>query len=272
MFDSLFPKRWTDATKLMLLKAMKGGAAAVVKTVTGTAPIMLAGAVSNAIISLTQTGKCTQATTPTPSDPVDIVCNNGAIKYSPNVAPGGGIYADGTPEVLTVNSHTATVENLFAVGAYADEQEVIGGDITRQTWAVAFDGTEAWEEYDGVFYVYTETLGKSGREIGANFAPLCTRFSGASGGFYGLQDGDIEFASDGSIEVKWSGVADLAAFKAKLAEWNAAGEPLIVVYPAPDRTESATAQPLNTTSGTNTVSVSSNVDPVTLTCEYMGTA
>jgi len=96
MFDSLFPKRWTDATKLMLLKAMKGGTAAVVKTVTGTAPITLAGAVSHAILSLTQTGKCVQNGTPTPDAPVDIYCNNGAIKY---VALGANLF-DPSPSAI----------------------------------------------------------------------------------------------------------------------------------------------------------------------------
>lgn len=53
----------------------------VIETVTGVAPLLLAGAVADQIVSLTQTGKCTQASTPTPDAPVDIVCNNGALKF-----------------------------------------------------------------------------------------------------------------------------------------------------------------------------------------------
>lgn len=69
--------------QLLFLRAMRG-AATVIRTVTGTAPIALSSAISHAILSLTQTGKCTQASTPTPDAPVDIYCNNGAIKFSPN--------------------------------------------------------------------------------------------------------------------------------------------------------------------------------------------
>lgn len=69
--------------QLLVLRAIRG-AAAVIKTVSGAAPITLSGAVSHAILSLTQTGKCTQASTPTPTSPVGVVCNNGEIKISPN--------------------------------------------------------------------------------------------------------------------------------------------------------------------------------------------
>lgn len=49
-------------------------------TVTGTAPLTLLDAVAHPIHSLKQYGLCVQDGTPTPSAPVDIVCNNGAIK------------------------------------------------------------------------------------------------------------------------------------------------------------------------------------------------
>ena len=50
-------------------------------TVTGIAPLALIGAIQHDIRLLKQFGKCTQASTPTPSDPVDIVCNNGKLAY-----------------------------------------------------------------------------------------------------------------------------------------------------------------------------------------------
>ena len=49
------------------------------KTITGASPLALAKALAHSIKSLTQYGLCTQSTTPTPSAPVDIVCNNGAL-------------------------------------------------------------------------------------------------------------------------------------------------------------------------------------------------
>lgn len=55
-------------------------------TVTGIAPLALIGAIQHDIRLLKQFGKCTQASTPTPDAPVDIVCNNGALRYSANMA------------------------------------------------------------------------------------------------------------------------------------------------------------------------------------------
>ena len=38
----------------------------------------------------------------------------------------------GTPEVLTIGTQTATVQNLFEVGGVADEQDIISGTVTRK--------------------------------------------------------------------------------------------------------------------------------------------
>ena len=56
---------------------VSGGGTAT--TVTGVSPLALALAVNGALTSLTQTGLCTQASTPTPAAPVDIKCNNGRL-------------------------------------------------------------------------------------------------------------------------------------------------------------------------------------------------
>ena len=79
MFNTGFPKRWSTLRKLLCLRIMQG-AAAVLQTVTGNAPLTLANAVAKDIKRLTQTGLCAQASTPTPSAPVDIKCNNGVLK------------------------------------------------------------------------------------------------------------------------------------------------------------------------------------------------
>lgn len=67
--------------------AAAGGAS--LETVTGNAPVTLLNAVARAIVSLTQTGLCTQADTPTPSAPVNIKCNNGALKMVDDELPDG---------------------------------------------------------------------------------------------------------------------------------------------------------------------------------------
>lgn len=63
----------------------EAGPSAVIETVTGTLPLTMQNALSHAIVSLTRYGLCTQDGTPTPDAPVDIVCNNGALKLSPNL-------------------------------------------------------------------------------------------------------------------------------------------------------------------------------------------
>ena len=126
MFNTGFPKRWSTLRKLLCLRIMQG-AAAVLETVTGNAPLTLANAVAKAIKSLTQTGLCTQDGTPTPSAPVDIVCNNGALRMVDDELPSGykrllGITFDGnlryeTGEALTGSDEvTMTLDNLASNG------------------------------------------------------------------------------------------------------------------------------------------------------------
>ena len=72
---------WSTMKKLIWLKRTAlGGTPFVWKTESGEAPLTLEGALTKRIKSLTQYGLCTQASTPTPNDPVDIVCNNGVLK------------------------------------------------------------------------------------------------------------------------------------------------------------------------------------------------
>ena len=61
----------------------------VLETVTGNAPITLADALAKDIVSLTQYGFCDQADTPTPTSPVDILCNNGALQLVDDELPAG---------------------------------------------------------------------------------------------------------------------------------------------------------------------------------------
>lgn len=67
MFDMVFNPEWSTMKKLIWLKAtLLSGASAIIKTVTGTAPITLTNAISHPIHSLTQYGLCVQDGTPTP--------------------------------------------------------------------------------------------------------------------------------------------------------------------------------------------------------------
>lgn len=81
------PTHWTTLKKLIYLKAARGSSPSWVwQLLAGTAPLQLLDAVAHPIHSLTQYGLCVQDGTPTPDAPVDILCNNGALKYSANMA------------------------------------------------------------------------------------------------------------------------------------------------------------------------------------------
>lgn len=126
MFSYGFPRHWSTLRKLLWLKLLQG-AVAVLQTVTGNAPLTLANAIARAIKSLTQTGLCTQASTPTPSAPVDIKCNNGVLKLVDDELPAGfkrleSIRFDGdfwydTGEVMTGDDDvTMTLDDTSTTG------------------------------------------------------------------------------------------------------------------------------------------------------------
>lgn len=79
---------WTLMKKLIWLKILQG-TSFIVETITGNSPITLTNSINSTIISLKQYGKCIQNGTPTPSVPVDIYCNNGALKMVDDELPSG---------------------------------------------------------------------------------------------------------------------------------------------------------------------------------------
>ena len=195
-----------------------------------------------------------------------------ATAYEPFV---GGIVADGTPEVLTVSAtgaetQTASVANLLSVGDIADEQEIISGGVTHRVGVKVFDGTE------------TFTVSSSGATItvipdvaiGARNAPMNTHFALETSPT-SIAVGTQRFGASGTTiysanyYLKHPTITTVADFKAWLASEYANGTPVIVVYPlAEETTEHGTPHALHTTEGDNVVSVTSNVDPVELECEY----
>lgn len=70
------------------LSEVQGGGSSTLMTYTGDLPTTIT-ALAKAIHSLTQYGLCTQASTPTPSAPQDIYCNNGALKMVDEDLPAG---------------------------------------------------------------------------------------------------------------------------------------------------------------------------------------
>lgn len=179
----------------------------------------------------------------------------------------------GTPEVLTVtdadsNTQTASVENLFAVSSYADEQEVIGGVVAHNVGVKALNGTEGWTISSNVFIARIDGMKKpSGNTVG-----LSTHYQGTANTNANMPDKSVKITysgSNGVVAIKDTDYSTKDAFSAYLAAQYAAGTPVIIVYPlASPITEQVAAQPLTTAAGTNTVGVTAEVSPIALECEY----
>lgn len=126
-------KQWSPLKKLIWLYAakFKGGASAIIETITGNLPLVLRNAIQHSIKSLTRYGLCTQDGTPTPDAPVDIVCNNGVLKWD---SVNERIYADGTPEVLTVSGPNLLNSATNITGKYiASNGSISNGDDAQYT-------------------------------------------------------------------------------------------------------------------------------------------
>lgn len=177
----------------------------------------------------------------------------------------------GDAEVLTVSAsgaadQTASVVNLFSAGDYKDTQEIIGGTVKRNVGIKVFDGTEEW-----VAHTVVGTYRYRFEEKKVEKAPFAsTHFVYSSKASGEISNGEMMCgAASANAYFRNTDCATLADFTAWLAEQYAAGTPVIVVYPlAEATTESVAGQALHTVAGTNTVSVTAEVSPVALSCEY----
>lgn len=173
----------------------------------------------------------------------------------------------GTPETLSVDTQTASVVNLFAVGDYADSVDVVSGTVTRQVGCHVFDGTESFGSYTGNRLVYM--MGDQWRN---RSGCVCTHFPSArNSSDTTLNTVYASGVTQGSIDRLsiWFRTTDYTAstLKAFLAAQYAAGTPVIVWYPlATPTTESVTPQALRTQDGTTIVS--SSAGSVGATVEY----
>ena len=175
----------------------------------------------------------------------------------------------GNSEVMTVSgtghSQTASVENLFAVGEYADTQNIISGSVVRKCGIHIFNGYESISFITNKFY-YQENLRLPGsQEI------ICSHFPYEH---TATIDNSVTTASSNSRNIifNYSAATSVDEFKGFLRAQYAAGTPVIVLYPlAEESIETVAAQPLSTVDGTNTVSVVAEVSGVRLTVEYKGT-
>ena len=167
-----------------------------------------------------------------------------------------------------VTPQSATVEDLFAVGDYADEQEIISGAVTRRIGVYVFDGTETW--IDGNYGYITETVQD---QSGDTYSPLCTHYRGTTGTPQGDSNTMRCYRTSGNVgriyiapnRTTYPTKEDFAAFVKAQYE---AGTPIIVMYPLATAIETqVTPQPLIGRKNSTNI-VTSNFAPNT--SEYFG--
>lgn len=75
--------------KVLMLRKILSAGGFIDQVVTGNVPLVLSDAAAKSIVSLIRYGLCTQSSTPTPSNPVPIKCNNGILKLVDDELPVG---------------------------------------------------------------------------------------------------------------------------------------------------------------------------------------
>lgn len=162
------------------------------------------------------------------------------------------------------NGGSALAEMLLKVGTYQDQQEVLGGDVTRNVGIKVFDGTENISIFTSsgrtsVFLIHASDTGGLGN--GHPSTDILSTHLGASNGTASssMPNNSIFERGDDALEffVRQDDYDNnLNGFKQWLADQYNAGTPVIVVYPlAEPTTESVTGQPLTLQQGTNIVEI-----------------
>lgn len=187
--------------------------------------------------------------------------------------PFGAVSVVGTPAVISIEPYTgapqtASVENLFAAGGYADTQDIISGTVERKVVARRLTSDERnWSLSDsGETHRFRCRLDDAAYKSGRGTDLVCTHFKilasgSAIGGSFLNGSSNVEYLfcipSDQTIDTvdKWKAWLD--------------DNIVIVVYPlAEPTTESVTPQSITLAQGDNTISVVAEIDAITFDVEY----
>lgn len=179
------------------------------------------------------------------------------------------LFVDGISEIITLGSQNANAENLFAVGDYKDEQDIISGEITRKVGVLVLDGTENWNTGGAsVTYFYNSM---SDIDVNAENELICTH--------YPVTTRNTLTAGTVCIRNNRNGILFSTPYGTTMTEWKAylaaqyeAGTPVIIIYPLADEiTEQVTPQPLDTEEGDNVITVVAEVSNIPLEVKYKRT-
>ena len=168
------------------------------------------------------------------------------------------------------SEQTASVVNLFGVGDYKDEQEIINGAVTRSCGIKVLDGTEEWttDTYGGYRrMVLQEVLTASGDTLSVICSHYVSRSSDAR-----QQPNSIFIAGSGKTVIYVGSSQNITTadeFNAWLATQYANGTPVIILYPlAETTTEQVTAQHLTARDTATITAQTNNISDITLEVQY----
>ncbi len=161
---------------------------------------------------------------------------------------------------------TASVQNLYQVGDYKDEQDIISGTITRRVGVKVLDGTENWGAKNAktgqIITRVTDMLNQSSAPLIVTHGEWSTSAT---------KDSNKWRVVVGPYLAAFPSQETTADFKDWLAAQYAAGTPVIVMYPlAEEETETVTPQPLKTVQGNNTISAISDISGIKVDITYLG--
>ncbi len=240
-----------------------GGGGYTTVTVSGTSPLSLPKAIENGLQSVKVYGGTSQSGTPTPDAPIDIVSNNGVLKWD---SVNQTVYADGTVETIEDTiGNTATAEILLKLGNYRDVQSIIDGVVTRNVGILVLDGTESWTVQGANYPYFRVDFSQDFSESTYLKGGKCTHFKDRyitpttnQQGFYLNRDSVtqktfIALRFDSLFPATSENVNNL---KTWLANQYSSGAPVIIAYPlVTATTETVTGQTLQVQAGDNTLEI-----------------
>ena len=185
------------------------------------------------------------------------------------------IASSGSSDFISDASSTPVVD-LFAVGDYKDEHEIISGQVTRKCGIWVLTGEENWtvaSTNNNVYYL-SASYAPADYGVAASFTPICSHLTGviSTNSIASMTANAIKTNNSSKIVYACVG-ADYTkeAWKAFVANQYALGTPVIIIYPLETPiTESVTPQHLHTHAGDNYITATAEVSPISVKVEYMG--
>lgn len=184
------------------------------------------------------------------------------------------LVAVGTKEVISINSQTASAEDLFQVGDYKDEQDIISGEVIRRVGVMVLDGESefingsAFTGHNSVCFYIEGTY-----DLVQEIVPIIsTHFkSSEEHGIYMADNSIVGYLNNNyyEIEIRDTDWVDTASYVSYAKAQYEAGTPIIIIYPIiEETTEQVTPQQLNTVAGNNTITVTAEVSNIPLEVKY----